>query len=65
MMTDADEVLALEHDEYVWRRRDIELYRLLPCQQGSSDICVTIVQPGERLVKQQLDSVPKWWRQDR
>jgi hypothetical protein len=64
VMTDIGDVLALENSEYVWRRRDIDLYRLLPCP-GSSDICVTVVQPGERLVKQQLDSVPKWWRQER
>jgi hypothetical protein len=64
VMTDIGDVLALENSEYVWRRRDIDLYRLSPCQ-GSSDICVTVVQPGERLVKQQLDSVPKWWRQER
>jgi hypothetical protein len=60
VMTNIDEILALEQSEYVWRRRDIELYRLQPCR-GRSDICVTLVQPGERLMKQQLNSVPKWW----
>ena len=59
VMTNIDDVFALENTEYVWRRRDIELYRLLPCP-GSNEICVTVVQPGERLVRQQLDTVPKW-----
>jgi hypothetical protein len=59
VLTDPAEVLDLEHSEYVWRRQDIELYRLLPCP-GSNEICVTVAQPGEKLVRQQLDSVPAW-----
>lgn len=59
VMTSVEDVLALENSEYVWRRRDIQLYRLQPCP-ASSVICVSLVQPGERLAEQQLDSVPKW-----
>jgi hypothetical protein len=59
VLTDPADVVALEHSEYVWRRQDIELYRLLPCQ-GNNEICVTMVHPGEKLVRQQLDSVPVW-----
>ena len=61
VMTDINDVLDLENTEYVWRRQDIELYRLLPCQ-NRKDICTTLVRPGERLVKEQLDSVPTWWK---
>jgi hypothetical protein len=61
VMSDIGDVLALEHSEYVWHRQDIELYRLLPCLAGK-DICVVKAQPGERLVRQQLESVPTWWR---
>lgn len=61
VMTDTQDVAALEHSQYVWRRQDIELYRLLPCQK-SKDICAIVVQPGERLIRQQLDSVPAWWK---
>jgi hypothetical protein len=60
-MNSVDDVLDLENKEYVWRRQDIELYRLLPCQ-GSNQICVTVAHPGEKLVRQQLDSVPVWWK---
>jgi hypothetical protein len=59
VLTDPADVVALEYSEYVWRRHDIELYRLLPCP-ASNDICVTTVHPGEKLVRQQLDSVPVW-----
>jgi hypothetical protein len=59
VMTSVDDVLALENSGYVWLRRDIQLYRLQPCP-ASSDICVSVVPPGERLAEQQLDSVPKW-----
>jgi len=52
--------LTFESSQYVWLRRDIQLYRLLPCP-ASSDICVSLVQIGEKLVAQQLNSVPKWW----
>lgn len=61
VMTDINDVLDLENREYVWRRKDVELYELLPCQK-SKDICVGLVQPGDRLAKQQIDSVPVWWR---
>ena len=61
VMNSVDDVLDLENKEYVWRRQDIELYRLLPCQ-GSNQICVTVAHPGEKLVRQQLDSVPVWWK---
>lgn len=61
VMTSIEDVLDLENTDYVWQRRDIRLYRLLPCQ-GSNDICVTVAQPGEKLANQQLDAVPVWWR---
>jgi hypothetical protein len=61
VMTDINDILDLENTEYVWRRQDIELYRLLPCK-GSNEICVIAVQAGDRLAVQQLDSVPAWWR---
>jgi hypothetical protein len=60
VMTSVEDILAFESSEYVWLRRDGPLYRLLPCPQ-SSDICVSRVQTGERLVQQQLDSVPRWF----
>jgi hypothetical protein len=60
VMTDINDVLDLENTEYVWRRRDIELYRLQPCATNS-DICVSLVQPGERLARKQLTAVPKWF----
>ncbi len=60
VMTSLDDVLDLENTEYVWRRRDIQLYRLHPCP-ASSEICVSEVQPGEKLAEQQMAAVPKWW----
>jgi hypothetical protein len=60
VMTSVEDVLTFESSQYVWLRRDIQLYRLLPCP-ASSDICVSLVQIGEKLVAQQLNSVPKWW----
>jgi hypothetical protein len=60
VMTSVDDVLALENSEYVWHRPDIQLYRLMPCP-ASSDICISVVQTGERLMQQQLDSVPAWF----
>ena len=60
VMTNIQDVLDLENTELVWRRRDIELYRLLPCPR-SQDICASVVQPGEKLVEEQLESVPAWW----
>ena len=60
VMTSVDDVLTFESSRYVWLRRDIPLYRLQPCPDGS-DICVSVVQIGDKLVQQQFDSVPKWW----
>jgi hypothetical protein len=60
VMTSVDDVLTFESSQYVWRRRDVALYRLQPCP-GALDICVSVVQIGDKLVQQQLDSVPKWW----
>jgi hypothetical protein len=62
VMSDIDDLLDLQDGQYVWRRHDIELYRLSPCR-GNQDICATAVTPGERLAAQQLVSVPKWWTQ--
>jgi hypothetical protein len=53
VMTDIDDVLALEHSEYVWQRRDVELFRLYPCQ-GGKQICASSVSPGTRLIKLDL-----------
>ncbi|HEV8039467.1 MAG TPA: hypothetical protein VGP62_11435 [Bryobacteraceae bacterium] len=61
VMTDIEDILDLENSGYVWRRQDIELYRLLPCK-GSNEACLTIVQPGDLLVIQQLDSFSARWR---
>lgn len=61
VMANYDDVMALEHSEYVWRRSDVQLYQLLPCQ-GSADICASVVQPGEQLRRQSIVSTPQWWR---
>ena len=60
VMSDINDILDLENTENVWRRKDIELYHLLPCP-ARRDICISIVQPGESLTQQQLSTVPKWF----
>jgi len=61
VMTEITDVLELEHDKYLWDRRDIELYRLSPCQNTKA-FCVTVALPGEQLLNQKLEAVPLWWK---
>jgi hypothetical protein len=60
MVSDPDDASALEHGEYVWQRRDIDLYKLYPCEMGGG-VCALQVKPGETLVKHEFPSVPGWW----
>jgi hypothetical protein len=60
VMTSIGDILNLENIEYVWRNRDVQLYRLLPCHE-TKEFCVTVVQPGETLVNKQVDATPLWW----
>jgi hypothetical protein len=60
VLTDIGDLSQFEHGEHVWQRQDIELIRLLPCKDGRH-VCTAPVKPGDRLVKQQIVSVPKWW----
>lgn len=57
-MDSVDDVLEMENNQLAWRRKNIQLYRLQPCP--SAGICVSEVQPGEKLMEQQLTAVPPW-----
>jgi hypothetical protein len=61
VMTSVEDVLDLENTEYVWRNRDVQLYRLQPCHE-TKEFCMTLVQSGEKLANQQVDATPKWWK---
>lgn len=59
MVSDPDDASALEHGEYVWQRRDIDLYKLYPCETRGG-VCAAQVKQGEMLVKHEFPSVTKW-----
>jgi hypothetical protein len=51
--SDYDDIDDWETDRFVFRRSDFDLYRLTACSAGT-DVCISRVQPGEPLAKQEI-----------
>ncbi|HYL34534.1 MAG TPA: hypothetical protein VEV17_01330 [Bryobacteraceae bacterium] len=47
----------LQEERFVFRRTDVDVYRLSPCGGATRDVCVTRLKPGERLFREDIQAL--------
>ena len=55
VLADNGDIGALEHGKYVFWRKDLQVYKLFPCDEGK--FCSAPLVPGELVASQQLNSL--------